>query len=113
MVAKSNESPGHTASGEALLSPREHALSCGLIKAGVGVVKFGDTLEPELRGPEYRAADALHGWTASAQHSADEMKISRSAFDAAIEATKTADARGSYKPHLEALAPHLKKVETK
>jgi hypothetical protein len=107
MVLK-NEEPRSVEGGGALLSPREHALATGNIRNGAPVV-FGG-LSNEIRSPEYRAASALHGWDAYTMHSAEPMKLTREAFDAAIDAAKTADKRGAYKPHEPALAPHLKGV---
>lgn len=116
MSVKKDESPQVEASGEvlptvgvpdALDTPRNHGLALGLIGGRRSVV-FGGRTE-EIRSPEYRAAETLHGWAAHALNTADDLLISRDAFKAAIEATKTADARGNYTPHTDALAPHLKK----
>lgn len=119
MSVMKNESPQTEANGEALpkesdppvsdgkLSPREHAVAAGLIKQSRGVLFGGESVH-ELRSPEFRAASTLHGWEAHEFQTGEPLRITREAFDAAIEAVKDADKRGNYAPHEDALAPHLK-----
>jgi hypothetical protein len=87
------------------VTPWEHGRAAGLIRDGRRVFA-GSGAEP-IRSPDFRAAEALHGWSSHVQHTASPLHITREAFDEAIKAAKTANKDGTYTPHPAALAPHL------
>lgn len=92
-----NETQVAAVASEPIDTPLSHARALGLVGAAKIVVNGRVS---EHRKAEYRAAEVLHGWALAG----DDFQISRSDFDSAIEAAKTADKRGQYVPHVPALA---------
>jgi pyruvate dehydrogenase E2 component (dihydrolipoamide acetyltransferase) len=88
-------------------------------KASPLLVSTKDSREPKPGparfSPQHAAADQLHGWSAHKQHTADELVITRKAYEAALAAALTpvapTDEDGKptgapkYRPHAAALSP--------
>jgi hypothetical protein len=78
-------------------TPREHALSAGLIKPGALVIGGKQT---DAFSAEYNAADVIHGWGAQERATGQAPSLSVAEFEAAIEAGNNPDeTTGEYTPH--------------
>lgn len=51
---------------------------------------------------DHAVADQVHGWTEHGQHSADPLRITREAYEAALQAARTPDDHGNYSAHVAA-----------
>lgn len=67
---------------------------------------------------QHNAAAQLHGWSLHAMHSADPMRITRAAYEAALKAAEAPVVRvvkdgrtARYEPHPAACSPFLTKKE--
>lgn len=101
-VARDSESapaaPAQTVTDDGLVDVRELARRAGLIRP----VRLTVNGKKEVVSGLYRAAAYLHGWNQS------EARISEEAFKSAIEAARKPTEKGTYTPHADALAPHLR-----
>lgn len=103
-----------------LLSPDAWAVKLGHArKASPLLLSNRDSKTPQARppgfSPAHSAAAQLHGWSAHKLHTADELAITREAYEhalsAALSPVRAVDADGKptgapkYRPHAAALSP--------